>query len=98
MRLSQQQADIITTLAKDIFGTDAVIKLFGSRTDDSKHGGDIDLFIELQKPIQQPVLASARLEAKLMLALGLQKIDVIVSAPNLAKSPIHSIASQGIRL
>ncbi|MBU2115161.1 MAG: nucleotidyltransferase domain-containing protein [Gammaproteobacteria bacterium] len=98
MRLSQQQASIITTLAKDIFGTDAVIKLFGSRADDSKRGGDIDLFIELQQPFEQPVMASARLEAKLIQALGLQKIDVIVSAPNLAKTPIHDIAAQGIRL
>ena len=98
MRLSQQQVHIITTLAKEVFGQDASIKLFGSRADDSKRGGDIDLFIELQHPIAQPVMASACLEAKLMLALGLQKIDVIVSAPNIAKMPIHDIASQGIRL
>ena len=60
--------------------------------------GDIDLLVELQQPIAQPVMASARLEAKLMLALGLQKIDVIVSAPNVAKTPIHDIAAKGIRL
>lgn len=98
MRLSQQQANIINTLAKEIFGPDANVKLFGSRADDTKQGGDIDLFIELQHPIEQPVMASARLEARLMLALGLQKIDVIVSAPNLAKTPIHDIAAKGILL
>ena len=98
MRLSQQQANIISMLAKEVFGEGASIKLFGSRADDSKRGGDIDLFIELQQPIEQPVMASARLEAKLIQALGLQKIDVIVSAPNLAKTPIHDIAAKGISL
>ncbi len=98
MRLTTQQTNTITQLTKEIFGTDAVVKLFGSRMHDTKRGGDIDLLVELQQPIAQPVIASARLEAKLMLALGLQKIDVIISAPNVAKTPIHDIAAKGIRL
>lgn len=98
MRLTKQQVDIIITHAKAIFGSDVSIKLFGSRTDDTKRGGDIDLFVELSNPIAQPVVASAKLEARLMQALGMQKIDVIISAPNLSKTPIHEIASQGIRL
>lgn len=98
MRLTSQQTDTITRLAKDIFGPDAVVKLFGSRVHDNKRGGDIDLLVELQQPIEQPVMASARLEAKLIQALGLQKIDVIISAPNVAKTPIHDIAAKGIRL
>lgn len=98
MRLTTQQTNTITQLTKEIFGTDAVVKLFGSRMHDTKRGGDIDLLVELQQPIAQPVMASARLEAKLMLALGLQKIDVIISAPNVAKTPIHDIAAKGIRL
>ncbi|GAB57080.1 hypothetical protein [Rheinheimera nanhaiensis] len=98
MRLTTQQTNTITQLTKEIFGTDAVVKLFGSRMHDTKRGGDIDLLVELQQPIAQPVIASAKLEAKLMLALGLQKIDVIISAPNVAKTPIHDIAAKGIRL
>lgn len=98
MRLTSQQTNTITQLTKEVFGADAVVKLFGSRMHDTKRGGDIDLLVELQQPIAQPVMASARLEAKLMLALGLQKIDVIVSAPNVAKTPIHDIAAKGIRL
>lgn len=98
MRLSKQQADIITREAKDIFGPDACVKLFGSRMDDNKRGGDIDLLIELPHPFTQSVLASAKLEARLMQTLGMQKIDVLISAPNLTATPIHAIASQGIRL
>ncbi|NRQ43248.1 nucleotidyltransferase domain-containing protein [Rheinheimera sp. YQF-2] len=98
MRLSKQQADMITVEAKDIFGPNARVKLFGSRMDDNKRGGDIDLLVELPHPVMQPVLASARLEARLMQVLGLQKIDVIVSAPNIASTPIHAVAAQGIVL
>lgn len=98
MRLSQQQADIITTITKEVFGPAACVKLFGSRTDDNRRGGDIDLLVELPHPVPAAVVASATLEAKLMRALGLQKIDVIVSAPNLTATPIHAVAAQGITL
>ncbi|WP_019675196.1 hypothetical protein [Arsukibacterium perlucidum] len=98
MRLSQQQADTISAITKEIFGPAACVKLFGSRTDDDGRGGDIDLLVELSHPVTDAVMASATLEARLMRALGLQKIDVIVSAPNLTATPIHAIAARGITL
>lgn len=56
MRLSKQQTDIIIREAKDIFGPDACVKLFGSRMDDNKRGGDIDLLIELPHPLPNQCL------------------------------------------
>ena len=44
MRLSHREINIIISKAKLIFD-DAIVYLFGSRTDDSKSGGDIDLYI-----------------------------------------------------
>ncbi len=35
-----------------IFGLQAEVLLFGSRVDDSKRGGDIDLLIELEQAIR----------------------------------------------
>lgn len=98
MRLSQQQAETITAITKEVFGPESSVKLFGSRTDDNRRGGDIDLLVELPHPVTDAVMASATLEARLMRALGMQKIDVIVSAPNLAATPIHAIAARGITL
>ncbi|MHB1896659.1 MAG: nucleotidyltransferase domain-containing protein, partial [Metallibacterium sp.] len=46
MRLTPEQAAIIRSAAAEVFGSDARVWLFGSRVDDSKRGGDIDLLIE----------------------------------------------------
>ena len=48
MRLSQQDVDVIKKAAKEIYG-DSAVWLFGSRVDDNRKGGDIDLFVETQK-------------------------------------------------
>jgi predicted nucleotidyltransferase len=47
MRLSQSYVEIIRQAAHDVFGPDAVVRLFGSRVDDAKRGGDVDLHVEL---------------------------------------------------
>ena len=46
MRLTPSQHSAIRTTATEIFGEDVIIWLFGSRVDDDKRGGDIDLLIE----------------------------------------------------
>ncbi len=44
MRLSRKEISIIKDKTKTIFG-ESVIYLFGSRIDNSKKGGDIDLYV-----------------------------------------------------
>ena len=44
MRLSTKEINIIKNKVKIIFG-ESLIYLFGSRVDDTKKGGDIDLYI-----------------------------------------------------
>jgi predicted nucleotidyltransferase len=46
MRLTEDQIEIIRALLYRQFGAASTIWLFGSRTDDSAKGGDIDLYIE----------------------------------------------------
>jgi hypothetical protein len=46
MRLTELQIAAIRETAAEIFGNDAGVWLFGSRTDDQKRGGDIDLLIQ----------------------------------------------------
>jgi len=44
MRLDKKDREIIVTTIEDVFGK-VKVYLFGSRLDDDKKGGDIDLFI-----------------------------------------------------
>ena len=75
----------------------AKIWLFGSRVDDCKKGGDIDLSIETEGKIQ--IAEQLRLMTLLQRALGLRKIDLIIRTPDSAEQPIFQTAKKtGVRL
>jgi len=96
MRLTPEQLSVIRIAVAETFGDTASIWLFGSRVDDSKRGGDIDLLIETrQSDIAAIVKAELALLTKLHMQLGEQKIDVLVDYPTrLYTSPIFTIAKQ----
>ncbi len=97
MRLTTHQQTTIKKLTTDIFGTDAHLMLFGSRVDDTKKGGDIDLYIETQNS-DATLDKKIKLLTALNLALGEQKIDLIVNNFT-KKKAIYTIAKQtGIEL
>ncbi len=75
MRLTDFQRQAIKRTFSDVFGEGAVI-LFGSRIDDSKRGGDIDLFLEVQNH-QDLFHKKVRFLARLKRQIGEQKIDVV---------------------
>jgi len=92
MRLTPTVQHTIKTTAAEIFGAEAKISLFGSRTDDTRKGGDIDLLVELSSP--QPEVQRKRLSfvARLQQRLGDQPIDVLIVQPNIPKQAIHEVA------
>ena len=92
MRLTERQIIIIKNNVALFFGQTARVYLFGSRTDDSAKGGDIDLFIELSDVIEQPVRKILQLNSALQQAFGLQKIDILFHAPNYMWQSIHNHA------
>ena len=101
MRISPHEQELIKRTAQECFDAAVVVRLFGSRVDDSKKGGDIDLFI--QTTLNDPAdLAHAHIRflAKLYKELGEQKIDVLLDYPNRKiQLPIFEIAlKQGIVL
>ena len=49
MRLSPDQINTIQTTVQRVLGEGAVVSLFGSRLDDSRRGGDVDLLIEAEQ-------------------------------------------------
>ncbi len=76
------------------FDPKASIYLFGSRTDDSKKGGDIDILLLSQKISLRNII-----NIKLFLydALGEQKIDIVLARE--VKKPFVKLAiKEGIAL
>ena len=99
MRLSQRQAETIRQTAQEVFGDNAQVWLFGSRTDDSAKGGDIDLYVESLIPIESTVAKISRMHALLQTRLGEQKIDLLSWSPGQMRLPIHDQARlTGIKL
>jgi len=49
MRVTDEQVAAIKQAAAEVFGDDAVIRLYGSRVDDRRRGGDIDLHFEVSE-------------------------------------------------
>jgi uncharacterized protein len=82
MRLKQYQIDIINKLARKHFGQEATVYLFGSRTDDNKKGGDIDLFINSSDEARLTMEAKICFMAELKANIGDRKIDVVFDNAN----------------
>ena len=76
MRLQKQEIHTILQVARNIYGEKVKVYLFGSRLDNTKRGGDIDLFIRTDEE-KKGVLARIRMIAQLKYLLGDQKIDII---------------------
>ena len=90
MRLNSQQRDAIVATFLEVFGK-GEIRLFGSRVDDTRRGGDIDLYVI---PESRDHLAANRLTflARLKRRIGDQKIDLVIASTELR--PIDRIAQQ----
>jgi predicted nucleotidyltransferase len=75
MRLKENEIIQIKQSFESVFHT-GKIYLFGSRIDDTKKGGDIDLFLEIEDKTN---LFEKKIKflAKLKIKIGDQKIDVV---------------------
>lgn len=99
MRLSTDQIQAIRFAATTTFGDDTAVWLFGSRVDDTKKGGDIDLLLR-PSPIatEQPFPKKVKMLTLLERLLGERKIDLIIEQP-LDARPIVTVAhTTGIQI
>jgi predicted nucleotidyltransferase len=92
MRLSDAEHAEIVTMAKQRFGQHAVVRLFGSRTDDARNGGDIDLHIQAESAELATLANELKFAAELKDRIGDQKIDVIVRRPEHDHRGIDDVA------
>lgn len=101
MRLTARQASIICNTFRQQFGQKASLWLFGSRVDDTKRGGDIDLYVQTpEQDVEKLFQAKIKFLVALDKQLGEQKIDVVLhrTGQNL-QLPIYKIAQEtGIKL
>lgn len=82
MRLTTyQQETIPIVIGKYLENISAELRLHGSRTDDSKKGGDIDLLLIIDDSKLVDQIKNTKLDIVLALneAIGEQKIDLIIT-------------------
>lgn len=91
MRLTPDEIAAIKDTAAEIFGAAAVVRLFGSRIDDTKRGGDIDLHIVVA-PEQEDFRLKQAFVVGLWARIGEQRIDVLLEGRGRAARPIEVIA------
>jgi len=90
MRLSPKDKELIIACIGSYLRGNASLYLYGSRADDTKRGGDIDLLVITKDPSTQETIANQkhRLLNDLKKAIGDQKIDLsILSEEQLHNDP-----------
>ncbi len=94
MRLTDYEIESIKTVFLEIF-KHGELYIFGSRIDDNKRGGDIDIYI---KPGENDNLSSKKVDflVELKNRIGEQKIDVIIDRGE--NRLLNKIAEQGVLL
>ena len=94
MRLRTYEIKAIKRAFAETF-EDGKIYLFGSRTDDTKKGGDIDLYVS---PTSKENLTFKKIEFLVALKqkIGEQKIDVVIDRGQ--DNIIDSVGKKGIEL
>ncbi len=80
MRLTKNQLTAITESFTEIFLPTDHLWLFGSRTDDTQRGGDIDLYIETHElDVAHAQQKRRLLSVAIQRRIGEQKIDIVLN-------------------
>jgi predicted nucleotidyltransferase len=99
MRLTERQRQTIKSVVAEIVGSDSRVWLFGSRLDDNRKGGDIDLLIETDRVVPNRASTLCKLDGRLAMRLGDRKFDLLLKDAQSSDFPIHGLArAKGVRL
>lgn len=94
MRLNPVELNTIRTTLRAV-DANAGVYLYGSRADDNRRGGDIDLFLDATKSVD--LKTALTLQYRLTTTLD-TNVDLLIKSPAQSDLPIHQIARKGIRL
>lgn len=89
MRLTRDQIMTILETTHDVIGDDARVIVFGSRLDDNRRGGDLDLLVETAT--RMPLLLCAELKMRLENALHMP-VDIVARARDESPSAFQTLA------
>ena len=93
VRLAPKHIETLVEATYRCFGETAKIWVFGSRADDSKRGGDIDLYIETDLS-EGTVAAKIKFRSLIWSTFGEQKIDILIRRRSKPLTPIQCIAKE----
>ena len=96
MRLTPHEREVIRRLGLRHFGQPP--RLFGSRLDDARRGGDIDLLIATDLPPGQAAQRHIDLLTDLWLELGERKIDILLDDGSLPTAIIERARREGVEV
>jgi len=95
MRLSEQQLQAIKeSVSKEL--TQAEIFLYGSRVDDDKRGGDIDLLVYSEAPVN--LMLKTKIKSKIKQKIGDQKLDIQFLKSGETNAFVELVKSEAIKL
>lgn len=93
MRLTLREIETIRRVTRKVFGEDAIVRLFGSRVDDKRRGGDIDLHVDAS-PAVADLKHELQFHLELIKALGERKIDIVIHGRDTPVRPIDEVAEK----
>jgi predicted nucleotidyltransferase len=96
MRLSAAQQGVLKNTICRFFGENARVLVFGSRVDDSRRGGDFDVFVDTDIASADEIVAK-KLECLVAPhdtpEFDGEKIDLVIRSPlHREELPIHTVA------
>jgi len=95
VRLTKDEINLIKSKIREIINGD--IYIFGSRTDNSKKGGDVDIYIVPfeNMDVMQKIKISNEIKSALEFDL-MMNVDVVISKDK--NSPIEKEALKGVKI
>lgn len=96
MRLEAEQIERITHAVQSLAGDSTSVYLFGSRLDDARRGGDVDLLLECDAPLGLLIRARIKMELEAQLGMSVDIVEWVRGAPASAFKRV--VRAEAVRL